>query len=90
MARSLCLLVLVLGSSALVLLGTGQGWRRSQPWAWGLGTGSLMLLALMMHWPVLASPLALTALPAHAWGLALALVLCCVAAVTALVRWLGR
>jgi len=89
-ARSLCLLVLVLGSGALVLLGSGQGWRRRHPWAWGLGAGSVVLLALMMHWPVLATPLALTALPPEAWGLALAVVVCSVAAVATLDRRLDR
>ena len=90
MARSLCLLVLVLGSSALVLLGSRAGWRRRQPWAWGLGAGSLVLLALMMHWPTLATPLALTPLPPQAWALALALVVCSVAAVAQLDRRLAR
>lgn len=78
MARSVALLVLVFGSSALVLLGADRSWRRKQPWAWGLSIGSLLLLALMMYWPVLAQALALGALPATAWLVALSLSLVCV------------
>ncbi len=78
MARSLALLILVCGSSALVLLGSGRSWRRRQPWALGLSLGSLMLLAWMMYWPVLAQALALGALPATAWLIALSSCLVCV------------
>ncbi len=78
MARSLALLVLVAGSGALVLLGTGRSWRRRQPWAWGLATVSLALLALLVHWPVLAEALALAPLPAQAWLVALVLCVVCV------------
>ena len=62
----------------LVLLGSGRSWRRRQPWAWGLATGSLALLALMVHWPVLAQALALAPLPAQAWLVALVLCVGCV------------
>ncbi|MFM8863580.1 MAG: cation-translocating P-type ATPase [Limnohabitans sp.] len=78
MARSLVLLVLVLGSSALVLLGTGRSWRRRQPWAWGLSAGSLALLALMVYWPPLARALTLAALPVAVWPAALLLCVGCV------------
>lgn len=83
MARSLSLLTLVLGSTALILLGSGRHWRRPQPMAWGLGASALALLTLMLHWPWLARPLALSVLPWSAWLVAAGLVFSCAAAMTA-------
>lgn len=82
-ARSLLLLTLVLGSTALVVIGSGRRWRRPHPLAWALGASALVLLALLMHWPMLATPLSLAVLPASAWLIATAGVLGCTAAVTA-------
>ena len=88
--RSLALLTLVMGNTTLILIGSGRSWRRSHPVAWGLGAGTLALLALLMHWPALAEPLHLAPLPAQAWGVALACSLGCVALTTGLVAALTR
>ena len=88
--RSLALLTLVMGNTALILIGSGRSWRRSHPVAWGLGAGTLALLALLMHWPVLAEPLHLAPLPAQAWAMALACSLGAVALVTVLVTALKQ
>ena len=82
--RSLALLTLVMGNAALILVGSGRSWRRRHPVAWGLIAITLGLLALMLHWPVLATPLDLTPLPLQAWGMAMASTLACVSAVTLL------
>ena len=84
--RSLALLTLVMGNAALILIGSGRSWRRSHPVAWGLGGSALALLAVLMHWPLLAGPLDLAPLTATAWGVALACSLGCVSAVTLLTR----
>jgi Ca2+-transporting ATPase len=84
--RSLALLTLVMGNSALILVGSGRSWRRSHPVAWGLGGATLALLAALMHWPVLATPLGLASLPASGWLLALCASLGCVGLVTLLTR----
>ena len=84
--RSIALLTLVMGNTALILIGSGRSWRRSHPVAWALGTGTLALLAALMHWPALAAPLDLAPLPAAAWGIALASTLACVSGVTVLTR----
>lgn len=86
LARSLTLATLVLGSTALIVLGTGRHWRRPHPLAWGLGAGTLGLLAVLMYWPWLATPLSLGALPWTAWGVAAASSALCVLAVTALTQ----
>ena len=57
--------------------------------AWGLSGSALALLAALLHWPVLATPLALAPLPAAAWGMALACSLACVLGVTLLTRWIS-
>jgi hypothetical protein len=54
--------------------------------AWGLGAATLALLAALMHWPVLATPLDLAPLPLAAWGIALACSLACVIGVTVLTQ----
>ena len=69
MARSLALAVLVIGSFALIWLGSDRHWRRPHPLAWALGAGSLGLLVVLMHWPALAQPLALAPLPWPAWAM---------------------
>jgi Ca2+-transporting ATPase len=84
--RSLALLTLVIGNTALILIGTGRSWRRWHPVAWGLGAATLALLTLLMHWPWLARPLALAPLPVAAWGVALACSLGCVSGITLLTR----
>jgi len=84
--RSLALLTLVMGNTALILIGSGRSWRRSHPVAWGLGAGTLALLAALMYWPALAAPLDLAPLPLAAWGIAMACSLACVSLVTALTR----
>ncbi len=84
--RSLAMLTLVVGNTALILIGSGRSWRRSHPVAWGLGIGTLALLAALMYWPVLAAPLDLAPLPLAAWGIALACSLGCVSGVTVLTR----
>jgi Ca2+-transporting ATPase len=84
--RSLALLTLVMGNTALILIGSGRSWRRSHPVAWGLGAGTLALLGVLMHWPLLATPLDLAPLPVAGWAIALACSLSCVSLVTALTR----
>ena len=84
--RSLALLTLVIGNTALILIGSGRSWRRSHPVAWGLGAATITLLAALMYWPVLATPLQLAPLPPMAWGIALACCLACVSGVTMLTR----
>jgi P-type Ca2+ transporter type 2C len=84
--RSLALLTLVMGNTALILIGSGRSWRRNHPVAWGLGAATLALLSLLMYWPLLAAPLDLAPLPPAAWGIALACSLGCVSAVTVLTR----
>jgi len=84
--RSLAMLTLVMGNTALILIGSGRSWRRRQPVAWGLGAASLALLAVLMHWPVLAAPLDLAPLPLVAWSIALVCSLACVSGVTLLTR----
>jgi len=84
--RSLAMLTLVGGNTALILIGSGRSWRRSHPVAWGLGAATLALLAALMYWPLLAAPLALAPLPLSAWGIALACSLLCVSSVTVLTR----
>ncbi|MFM7026889.1 MAG: cation-translocating P-type ATPase, partial [Limnohabitans sp.] len=84
--RSLALLTLVTGNTALILIGSGRSWRRSHPAAWALGAATLALLGLLMHWPALARPLDLAALPASAWGVALACSLLGVSGTTLLTR----
>ena len=88
--RSLALLTLVMGNTALILIGSGRSWRRSHPVAWGLGAGTLALLALLMHWPALAESLHLAPLPAAAWSMALASSLGAVALTTVLVTALKQ
>jgi len=88
--RSLALLTLVMGNGALILLGSGRSWRRSHPVAWGLSASTLALLALLMYWPLLATPLHLAPLPASAWGMALACSLGGVVVTTTLVMALTR
>lgn len=88
--RSLALLTLVMGNGALILLGSGRSWRRKHPVAWGLSAAALTLLTVLMHWPMLATPLALAPLPLGAWGVALACSLGAVAATSALVTALTR
>lgn len=80
-ARSLALLTLVMGNGAMILVGSGRSWRRSHPVAWGLIVTTLALLTVLLHWPVLASPLGLTALPLEAWGVALVCSLGCMAGI---------
>ena len=82
--RSLALLTLVMGNTALILIGSGRSWRRRHPVAWGLGAATLALLAALMYWPVLAMPLDLAPLPLAAWGMALTSSLACVIGVTVL------
>lgn len=84
--RSLALLTLVIGNTALILIGSGRSWRRSHPVAWGLGAATITLLTALMYWPVLATPLQLAPLPPMAWGIALACCLVCVSGVTMLTR----
>jgi Ca2+-transporting ATPase len=84
--RSLALLTLVMGNTALILIGSGRSWRRSHPVAWGLGAGTLVLLGVLMHWPMLATPLDLAPLPLTGWAIALVCSLACVSLVTALTR----
>ena len=86
LARSLTLATLVLGSTALILFGTGRSWRRPHPLAWGMGTGTLALLALLMYWPWLATPLSLAPLPWTAWGVAVGASTLSVFGVTALTQ----
>lgn len=69
-ARSLVLLVLVMGSSALVYMGSKQRWCRWHPVAWVLGVGSLTLLVLLLEWPRTAKALDLVSLPPIAWAVA--------------------
>ena len=88
--RSLALLTLVMGNGALILVGSGRSWRRSHPVAWGLSAATLALLAMLMHWPLLATPLHLAPLPATAWGVALAYSLGSVAITSTLVTALTR
>ena len=88
--RSLALLTLVMGNGALILVGSGRSWRRSHPVAWGLSAAALALLALLMYWSVLATPLHLAPLPVTAWGVALACSLGSVAITSALVTALTR
>ena len=88
-ARSLALLTLVTGNTALILVGSGRSWRRSHPVAWGLGAATLALLATLMHWPLLAAPLGLAPQPPTAWAIALAASLACVSGVTVLTRWIS-
>ena len=78
--RSLALLTLVMGNATLILIGSGRSWQRSHPVAWSLSALTLAILALLMHWPLLATPLHLAPLPLSAWGMALA---CCVGATSA-------
>jgi Ca2+-transporting ATPase len=88
--RSLALLTLIMSNGALILIGSGRSWQRSHPVAWSLSAGTLALLALLMHWPLLAGPLDLAPLPAAAWGMALACSLGCVTAISALVKAFPR
>ena len=75
-----------MGHGALILMGSGRGWRGRPPVAWGLIGASLCLLTGLMHWPALATPLGLTPLPLQAWGVALACSLASVIGVTVLTR----
>ena len=84
--RSTAMLTLVMGNTALILIGSGRSWRRWHPVAWSLGGGTLALLALLMHWPMPAAALGLAPLPALAWALAAACSVACVGGVTALTR----
>ncbi len=81
--RSLAMLTLVMGNTALILIGCGRSWRRWHPVAWSLGAGSLALLLALMHWPWSAAALGLAPLPALAWMLAAACSIACVAGVQA-------
>ena len=69
-ARSLVMLVLILGSTALIVIGTGRDWKRPQPLAWGLGALALLLLAVLMQLPWLAGTLKLAPLSPGLWVLA--------------------
>ncbi len=84
--RSLAMLTLVMGNTALILIGSGRSWRRWHPVAWSLGGATLALLALLMHWPMPAAALGLAPLPALAWVLAAACSIGCVGSVTALTQ----
>ncbi len=84
--RSLALVTLVTGNAALILIGSGRSWRRNHPVAWGLSGATLALLAVLMHWPMLAHPLGLAPLPGLGWGVALACCLACVSGVTLLTQ----
>ena len=84
--RSLALLTLVMGNGALILIGSGRPWQRRHPVAWGLMAATLALLAVLLHWPTLSSPLRLAPLPVQAWCLALACSLGCVSLVALLAR----
>ena len=84
--RSLVLLTLVMGNTALILIGSGRSWRRWHPVAWGLGGAALALLALLVYWPLPAAALGLAPLPPLAWAVAACSSSACVVGVTALTR----
>ena len=84
--RSMALLALVTGHAALIVIGSGRHWRRRPPVTWGLIAATLSLMAVLMHWPPLATALGLAPLPVVAWGLALACSGVCVAGVTQLTQ----
>ena len=84
--RSLVLLTLVMGNTALILIGSGRSWRRWHPVAWALGGAALLLLALLVYWPLSAAALGLAPLPPLAWGVAACSGSVCVVGVTTLTR----
>ena len=84
--RSLVLLTLVMGNTALILIGSGRSWRRWHPVAWGLGSAALALLALLVYWPLPATALGLAPLPPLVWAVAACSSSACVVGVTALTR----
>ena len=84
--RSLALLTLVIGNTALILIGSGRSWRRWHPVAWVLGSAALALLALLVYWPLPAAALGVAPLPPLAWAVAACSSSVCVVGVTALTR----
>ena len=84
--RSLVLLTLVMGNTALILIGSGRSWRRWHPVAWVLGSAALALLALLVYWPLPAAALGVAPLPPLAWAVAACSSSVCVVGVTALTR----
>lgn len=82
--RSLVLLTLTIGNTALILIGSGRSWRRWHPVAWALGGAALALLALLMHWPLPAEALGLAPLPALTWVVAACCSIGCVGMLTLL------
>ncbi len=88
--RSLVLLTLVMGNTALILIGSGRSWRRWHPVAWALGGAALALLTLLINWPMPAAALGLAPLPILAWMVAGCCSTACVVGVTALMQHMAQ